>query len=481
MHDVISGVWIGNQEHHNEDTFPVIDPATGEAFAEVCDADHHEWDLALDRAQAAFPLWAATPPRQRSEFLRAIYQAIIKSTEEFAVTMTRESGKPIAESRAEVAYGAEYFRWFAEEAVRGHGRIAPAPAGTGTIVVTRKPVGVVLAITPWNFPLAMATRKIAPALAAGCPIMVKPAEETPLTLVLLGRILAEVLETFSFDPAIAAGLVSILPTTKAAQLSSSLMADKRLKKVSFTGSTRVGKLLVTQAAQHLQRTSMELGGNAPFLIAPDADLDRVIDCAMQAKMRNAGQACVAANRFLVPEELFDAFQQRLIESMSRFRCGHGLNATTTLGPLISNTQRDRVAALVDQAIEEGATLLYQGSAPSRGFFYPATVLSDVTPEQTIYREEIFGPVVTLTKYQDLEEAINLANDTDFGLAAYLFSENVHTVQYLASRLDAGMLGINKGAVSDPAAPFGGIKESGFGREGGVEGIEEYQNIQYQAW
>lgn len=460
-----------------EPFFEVVDPATEDVIASVADTDATVWLEALGKAVTAQASWAKFSPRTRSEIMQAIFAEITRRADDFALTMTIEMGKPLAESLGEVTYGAEYFRWFAEEAVRVPGRLAHAPAGNGDILVTRTPVGPVLAITPWNFPLAMATRKIAPAIAAGCPVLVKPAQETPLTMLLVGKIIADILETFGAPR----DLVQILPTTDAAGLSTTLMQDGRLRKITFTGSTNVGKVLVKQSADNLLRTSMELGGNAPFVVHQDADLDLVLTCAMQAKMRNGGEACIAANRFLVHEDIVEEFTSRLVGAMSAVTMGPGLNDGVTLGALITAKQRDGIATLVDEARAAGATVHCGGEVPAgKGFFYPATVLSNVPSDARIIKEEIFGPVATVTSFSSLDEAIALANDTDFGLAAYGFSENIHTCRRFATELNAGMVGINRGAISDPAAPFGGIKQSGFGREGGTEGIEEYLDVRYVA-
>ncbi|WP_291314427.1 NAD-dependent succinate-semialdehyde dehydrogenase [Corynebacterium sp. UBA2622] len=457
--------------------FDVLDPATEETIARVRDTGEAEWLDALGRAVAAQEEWARFTHRERAEVLRAVFEAVTARSDDFARTMTLEMGKPLAEARGEVVYGAEYFRWFAEEAVRLPGRVSSSPSGAGDILVTRTPVGPVLAVTPWNFPLAMATRKIAPAMAAGCPVLVKPAEETPLTMLLLGKIIADVLDRVGAPR----DLVQILPTTDAAGLSTVLMADPRLRKITFTGSTDVGKLLVRQSANNLLRTSMELGGNAPFVVDADADLDLVLACAMQAKMRNSGEACIAANRFLVHEALAGEFTRRLADAMSAVRMGHGLDEGTTLGPVITARQRDRIAQLVDEARDGGAKVLTGGCVPEgAGYFYPATVLADVPAGARILHEEIFGPVATVTTFADLDEGIAMANDTEFGLAAYGFSENVHTCRRFARELTAGMVGINRGVISDAAAPFGGVKQSGFGREGGSEGIEEYLDVRYVA-
>ena len=457
--------------------FDVVNPATEEVIGRVADTGKDEWLAALGRAVQAQQAWGEFAPRQRAEVLRAVYEKITERTDEFARTMTAEMGKPFAEAKGEVAYGAEYFRWFAEEAVRIPGRIGRAPAGNGDILVTRAPVGPVLAITPWNFPLAMATRKIAPAMAAGCPIVVKPAAETPLTMLLVAEVIAEAV-TAAGGPG---DLVQILTTTDSAGLSQTLMADSRLRKITFTGSTNVGKILVKQSADNLLRTSMELGGNAPFLVCEDADLDLVLDSAMQAKMRNGGEACIAANRFIVHESLAEEFTARLTQRMAEVTMGNGMDDGVTLGPMITAKQRDGIAALVDDAVAAGATVRCGGEVPEgKGYFYPATVLSRVPSDARILHEEIFGPVATVTTFSTLEEGIAAANGTQFGLAAYGFSENVHTCRRLAEELTAGMVGINRGAISDAAAPFGGIKQSGFGREGGAEGIEEYLDVKYLA-
>lgn len=470
-------LWIGThlRPARSGATFGVHNPATEEVIATVADAGVEDALDALAAATQAQQAWAEVAPREKSRLLSEVFHAVQEHREDFARIMTLEMGKPLVESRGEVDYANEYFRWFAEEAVRWPGRFQQAPSGSGSILVTRTPVGPVLAITPWNFPLAMATRKIAPALAAGCPILVKPATETPLTLLFLGKILSEVLpEEYS-------GLVSILPTTKASEVSSALMADSRLRKVTFTGSTPVGKELVRQSADNLLRHSMELGGNAPFVVAEDADMDLAIQAAMQAKMRNGGEACIAANRFIVHEAIAEEFGQRLSAEMGKIRCGNGLDEGVTLGPMITRKQRDKIASLVDEAVEQGAQVVMGGNKPEgRGWFYPATVLVNVPEGARILREEIFGPVATITTCENLEEGVARANDTEFGLAAYGFSSSLDGARYLAQNLRAGMVGINRGAISDPAAPFGGIKQSGFGREGGTEGIEAYLDTRYIA-
>lgn len=457
------------------DSFTVVNPATEEGVAEVVDTRADDWLDALTRAVDAQEKFTAFTPRQRADILHAIYEEILAREEDFARTMTIEMGKPLAEARGETANTADYFRWFGEEAVRIPGRYAQSPAGAGDIVVSRTPVGPVLAITPWNFPLAMGARKIAPALAAGCPVLVKPAQETPLSMLLLGQVMWDVLERFDAPR----DLIHILPSTTAGELSETLMADERLRKITFTGSTKVGKILVKQSSQHLQRASMELGGNAPFVVAEDADLDLTLSCAMQAKLRNGGEVCVAANRFIVHESIAEDFAERLSKKMDKVVMGNGLDDGTTLGPMITAAQRDGIHDLVTETVEAGATVHRGGEVPDRkGFFYPPTVLSGIPDGARILREEIFGPVATVTTFRTLDEAIEKANDTEFGLAAYAFSENVHTCQRFAKELAAGMVGINRGMITDIAAPFGGIKQSGFGREGGTEGIEEYLDIRY---
>ncbi|MDO4908900.1 MAG: NAD-dependent succinate-semialdehyde dehydrogenase [Corynebacterium sp.] len=445
----------------------VLNPATGLVIGSVADMSVDTALEFLGAATIAGSAWAETAPRTKATLLYAIFEAVAARTEEIAQIMHEESGKTLEEARGEVAYGNEYFRWFAEEATRIPGRVNQAPAGTGTIVVTRTPVGPVLAITPWNFPLAMATRKIAPALAAGCPILVKPARETPFTMLKLEEIIHEVMRAQGINT----DLFRVITSRSSAAISEALMNDPRLRKVTFTGSTAVGKKLVAQSVPGLLRMSMELGGNAPFVIAADADLDVVLPQAMAAKMRNWGQACIAANRFIVEKPIAEAFTQRLLEEF------HALEPR----PLITDKQRAQVHELVHDAVERGATLLTGGEIPEGpGYFYPATILTDIPADARILREEIFGPVAPIITTNSLDEAINLANDTEFGLASYGFSTNHNTCQRFARELKAGMVGINRGAISDPAAPFGGILQSGFGREGGTEGIEEYLDTKYIA-
>ncbi|UYP20215.1 NAD-dependent succinate-semialdehyde dehydrogenase [Rhodococcus sp. Z13] len=471
----ITQLWLGGAltDASTGATFPVEDPATGELLAEVADASPADGLRALDLAAEVQASWAATPPRERGEILRRAFDLVKERADEFARTITSEMGKTLAEAHGEVNYGAEFLRWNAEEAVRIGGRTATSPAGNGRILVTKEPVGPVLAVTPWNFPLAMATRKIGPALAAGCTIIVKPAPETPLTMLLLGQVFAEA--------GLPAGVLSILPTTDAAALTEPILADPRLRKVTFTGSTGVGKLLVRQSADRLLRTSMELGGNAPFVVFADADLDAAVDGAMAAKMRNGGEACTAANRFYVAEDVAEEFTAKLVVRMEAVKVGHGLDDGTDLGPLITSKQRARVHELVLDAVERGARLLTGGEIPDGpGTFYPPTVLDRVPADARVLKEEIFGPVVALTTFADEDEAVAAANDTDYGLAAYFYTRDLDRTMRVASALRSGMVGVNRGVISDVAAPFGGVKESGFGREGGAEGIEEYLETKYVA-
>ncbi|MFF0279514.1 NAD-dependent succinate-semialdehyde dehydrogenase [Rhodococcus aetherivorans] len=468
-------LWLGGKltDSSTGATFPVEDPATGAVLADVADASADDGLRALDLAVAAQAEWAATAPRVRGEILRTAFELVHARADDFARVITLEMGKTVAEARGEVNYGAEFLRWFAEEAVRIGGRTATAPAGSGRILVTKEPVGPVLAITPWNFPLAMATRKIGPALAAGCPILVKPAAETPLTMLLLGQVFA--------DAGLPAGVLSILPATDAAALTGPLLTDARLRKITFTGSTGVGKLLVRQSADRLLRTSMELGGNAPFLVFDDADVDAAVDGAMAAKMRNGGEACTAANRFHVARSVAGEFTDKLTARIAALRTGHGLDDGTDLGPLITARQRATVEALVRDAVERGARVRTGGQIPDGpGTFYPPTVLDEVPADARLLREEIFGPVAAITVFDTEDEAIAAANATEYGLAAYFYTRDLDRAMRVASALKTGMVGVNRGIISDVAAPFGGVKESGFGREGAAEGIEEYLDTKYIA-
>jgi succinate-semialdehyde dehydrogenase/glutarate-semialdehyde dehydrogenase len=470
---VPTGLWIGGEERPATSTFEVLNPANDEVLATLANASAADAVAALDAACAVQHEWAATPARERGEILRSVFEMIIDRADDFATLMTLEMGKVLAESMGEVRYGAEFFRWFAEEAVRIHGRYTPSPAGTGRIVVTKQPVGPCYAITPWNFPLAMGTRKIGPALAAGCTMIVKPAQETPLTMMLLAKLIDEA--------GLPKGVLSVLPSTQPREVTTALIEDGRLRKMSFTGSTGVGKALLKQSADALLRTSMELGGNAPFVVFDDADVDTAVEAAMLAKMRNGGEACTAANRLYVANDLLDDFTDKFVKKMGELTLGNGLDPTSKLGPLINPKQVASVQELVDDAVEKGASVALGGRSPGGpGNFYPATVLTDVPADARILKEEVFGPVAPIVGFDTEEQGIAAANDTEYGLAAYIFTESLDRALRVAEAVQAGMVGVNRGVISDPAAPFGGVKQSGFGREGGFEGIEEYLDIKYIA-
>ncbi|GAA4480472.1 NAD-dependent succinate-semialdehyde dehydrogenase [Rhodococcus olei] len=472
---VPTGLWIDGKQSDATGgrTFAVRNPATGEVLAEVADASADDALRALDSAHRVQREWAATAPRQRAEILRAAWQLVTDRAEDFALLMTLEMGKAVAESRSEVAYGAEFLRWFSEEAPRIQGRYTTAPSGNGRILVTKAPVGPCLAITPWNFPLAMGTRKIGPALAAGCTMIVKPAEDTPLTMLLLAQVFA--------DAGLPEGVLSVLPTADAGGVSGPLLADPRLRKVTFTGSTRVGKLLIEQSAGQVLRTSMELGGNAPFVVFDDADLDAAVDGAMAAKMRNGGEACTAANRLIVANAVREEFTAKLTERIAALTVGPGYDEGTQIGPLINEKQRTSVATLVDEAVAAGARVRTGGRPlDGPGWFYEPTVLDNVPGDARIVAQEIFGPVAAITGFDTEEQAIDAANATEFGLAAYIYTRSLDRSLRVADALESGMVGVNRGVISDPAAPFGGVKQSGLGVEGGTEGIEEYLETKYVA-
>ncbi|MEU7144888.1 NAD-dependent succinate-semialdehyde dehydrogenase [Nocardia sp. NPDC046473] len=466
-------LWIGGKQVPAARTFPVDNPATGEILIEVADASAADGANALDAAAGAQAAWATTPSRDRAEILRRAWELVIARRDDFALLMTLEMGKPLAESYGEVSYGAEFLRWFAEEAVRVHGRYTHAPSGSGRIIVTKQPVGPTLAITPWNFPLAMGTRKIAPALAAGCTMVVKPAAETPLTMLLLGQVFA--------DAGLPPGVLSILPTADAAPLTNPMFTDDRLRKITFTGSTAVGKILLAQSATRVLRASMELGGNAPFVVFADADIDAAVDGAMAAKMRNTGEACTAANRFHVDNAVRAEFTTKLTDRMRALTIGPGYLDGVQVGPLISEKQRRTVTELVRDATDKGASVMTGGaSIAGEGYFYEPTVLAEVPADARILREEVFGPVAAITGFDGETEGIIAANNTEFGLAAYLYTKDLDRALRVAESLESGMVGINRGIISDVAAPFGGVKESGLGREAGTEGIEEYLETKYIA-
>ncbi|MBF6452595.1 NAD-dependent succinate-semialdehyde dehydrogenase [Nocardia cyriacigeorgica] len=475
LESVPTQLWIGTgADATGGATFPVYNPADGQVLTHVADATPEDAMRALDAAVAAQADWAATPARERGEILRTVFEQLTARAEEFALLMSLEMGKALPESRNEVRYGAEFFRWFSEEAVRVHGRYLHAPSGTGRIMVHKQPVGPCLAITPWNFPLAMGTRKIGPALAAGCTMIVKPASETPLTMLLLAKLCSEA--------GLPDGVLSVITTKRSGAVTGPLLQDPRLRKLTFTGSTEVGRKLVEQSAHGLLRTSMELGGNAPFVVFDDADVDAAVQGAMLAKLRNGGEACTAANRFHVQRGVAAEFTAKLIEAMTEsVVLGRGTDPDTTLGPLINQDQRDTVRELVDDAVRAGATVRLGGKEPDGpGWFYPATVLTDIPAEARILREEVFGPVAPIVTFDTEDEGLAAANDTEFGLVSYVYTRDLDRALRVAEGLESGMVGINRGVISDPAAPFGGVKASGFGREGGTEGIEEYLSTKYIA-
>ena len=464
----IGGAW---REASGGGRIDVLDPATEQVLTSVADATVEDGTAALDAAVAAQGDWARSAPRDRGEILRAAFEQVMARKDDLALLMTLEMGKPIKESLAEITYGAEFLRWFSEEAVRIAGRWSVAPNGATRLLTMKQPVGPCLMITPWNFPLAMGTRKIGPAVAAGCTMVVKPASQTPLTMLALTEILTEC--------GLPDGVLNVVTTSSTGQVMEPLIRDPRLRKLTFTGSTPVGRKLVEQSAEGLLRTSMELGGNAPFLVFGDADLDKAVDGAMLAKMRNMGEACTSANRFLVHESVAKDFAERLAERMGALRVGRGTEDGVDVGPLIDDKQRDKVAELVQDAADAGARVVTGGSTTGdKGFFYQPTVLADVPSEARLFHEEIFGPVAPVTTFTSDDEAIALANDTEYGLVAYAFTTDLSRAFRVSEGLDTGMVGINQGIVSNPAAPFGGVKASGFGREGGTEGIEEYLETKY---
>lgn len=470
---VPDGLFIGGAWRPAEEaaTFDVIDPATGAVVRSIADATVADGKAAMDAAADAFPGWAATPVRERAEILRRAFDLLQARKEDVALLMTIEMGKPLAEARGEVAYGGEFLRWFSEEAAHVQGRYGANPEGTGRMIVSQHPVGPCYLITPWNFPLAMATRKIAPALAAGCTVVVKPAALTPLTTIFLVKLLEEA--------GLPAGVVNIVTTTRTGPVSEAIIGDPRLRKLSFTGSTPVGVKLLQQAAPGVLRTSMELGGNAPFVVFDDADLDKAVDGAMLAKFRNIGQACTAANRFIVHRSVADDFARRVTEKVQALRIGRGTEEGVAIGPLIDDKAVAKASSLVDDAVSRGATLRTGGHAiEGEGTFFEPTVISDVVAGSDILREEIFGPVLAIVPFDDEDDAVRIANDTEYGLVSYVFTENLARGQRMIERLETGMMGLNIGVVSNAAAPFGGWKQSGLGREGGAEGIHEYLQTKY---
>jgi succinate-semialdehyde dehydrogenase / glutarate-semialdehyde dehydrogenase len=468
--DVPTGLLVGGEWTGGRGTIPVIDPATEEALTEVADATERDGIDAVSAAQAALPGWSATPPRQRAECLRRTYELMTERTEPIARLMTAENGKSLRDARAEVSYAAEFFRWYAEEAVRIDGLVAAAPSGANRILVMRQPVGVSVLVTPWNFPAAMATRKIGPALAAGCTVVLKPAEETPLTALVIAQLLTEA--------GVPRGVVNVVPTSAPGPVVGAMLADPRVRKLSFTGSTEVGRLLLRQAAGAVINCSMELGGNAPFIVFDDADLDAAIEGALVAKMRNGGEACTAANRFYVHEAVADEFTARLADRMGKLSVGHGLDESTDLGPLVSEAARSKVAGLVDGA--DGRVILGGRAPDRRGYFYEPTVIDQVPATAGILGTEVFGPVAPIVRFSGEEDAIRWANDTDYGLVCYVYTRDLRRGLRVSEALETGMVGLNRGVVSDPAAPFGGVKQSGLGREGGRDGLLEYLETKYIA-
>jgi succinate-semialdehyde dehydrogenase / glutarate-semialdehyde dehydrogenase len=469
-----TGLLIGGQwSPGRAGRMPVMNPATEDPITEVADASPEDALEAVAVAAEALPRWAARPPRERAECLRRGYELMMQRSEQLARLMVLENGKALRDARGEIAYAAEFFRWYAEEAVRIDGSLSIAPSGANRIMVIRQPVGVSYLITPWNFPAAMATRKIGPALAAGCTVLLKPAKETPLTALAVAEVLTEA--------GVPDGVVNVLPTTKPGPLTEAVLGDPRVRKLSFTGSTEVGRVLLKQAADYVTNCSMELGGNAPFLVFEDADVDAAVEGAFLAKMRNGGEACTAANRFYVHERVADEFGAKLSARLAALRVGPGLEDGVDLGPLVNADTRDKVASLVASAKGAGATVLTGGDAPDRvGYFYSPTVLDSVPPGAGILATEIFGPVAPIVRFSADEEAIALANATEYGLVSYLYSTNLRRCLRVAEALEAGMIGVNRGVVSDPAAPFGGVKQSGLGREGAHEGLLEFTETKYIA-
>lgn len=471
IQSVPTGIFLNGDFHEREERLEVLNPSDGRLLTTVASADESDVAAALDAAVAAQPGWAATPARERAEILRRTFEKLVDASAELALLMSAELGRALRDSRSEVTYGAEFFRWFSEEAVRIRGDYRHSPARNARIVEVQQPVGPCLAITPWNFPLAMGARKIAPALAAGCTIIVKPASKTPLTMLYLAKVLKEA--------GLPEGVLAVLPSVSSARVSA-LLDDPRLRKLTFTGSTGVGQQLAARAAGHSLRTSLELGGNAPYVVLEDADLDTAVNAVVTAKMRGGGQVCIAANRFLVHSSIKEDFIAGCVGKLREFRLGRGTDEGTTLGPLSGADQLEVVTGLVDDALDKGATR-HLGSLPEGledGYYYPPTVLSDIPGDAAIADSEIFGPVIAVSTFDTDAEAVAMANDTPFGLAAYVFSENLSRALGVAEAIEAGMVGVNKGAISDPSAPFGGVKESGVGREGGFQGIGEFLETKF---
>lgn len=467
----IDGSW--REPLEATEPIPVVNPATLEVIAHVANAGIADVDAAIEAAARAQSAWAERPPRERSEILRRAWELMVAEAETFARLIVQENGKTLRDARSEVAYAAEFFRWFAEEAVRISGDMRRSPNGNNWIMVTEEPVGVALLVTPWNYPAAMATRKIAPALAAGCTAVLKPASETPLTALAL----ADLLERAGLPR----GVLNVICTDQSGRIVNHALHDQRVRALSFTGSTEIGRILLAAAADNVVRVSMELGGNAPFIVLDDADLDEAVDGLMVAKLRNGGSACTAANRIYVADRIAEEFIARVSERMAAVRCGNGLDENVELGPLVNAATRDKVAGLVESAVAQGARVTAGGDTGGLpGYHYRATVLVDVKPDADILRTEIFGPVAPVVRFSTPEEAVELANATEFGLVAYVYTTNLDRGLWMSRTLRSGMVGLNRGLVSDPAAPFGGVKQSGIGREGAAEGIREFLDMKYTA-
>ncbi|WP_419816230.1 NAD-dependent succinate-semialdehyde dehydrogenase [Glacieibacterium sp.] len=469
------GLFIGGQwrDGSNGERIDVIDPSTGKLLATIADATEADAMAAIDAAQAAAPAWAATPPRARAEILRRTYEIMVERADALALLISMENGKALSDAKGEVMYAAEFYRWYGEEAVRLLGEFGRAPAGANHMIVQHQPVGISLLVTPWNFPAAMATRKIGPALAAGCTVILKPAIETPLTALAIAAIMAEA--------GVPDGVVNIITPRSAGDIVSKILHDPRVRKLSFTGSTQVGRILLREAADNIVNCSMELGGNAAFIVLDDADLDAAIEGAMIAKMRNGGEACTAANRFYIQRGIHDAFVAKLSERMRAVRLDNGALADTQCGPMINEKAVAKIESLVGDAVQRGAKIVVGGKRPDRpGYFYEPTVMTGVVAGSSINAEEVFGPVAAVTVFDTIDEVVALANDTEYGLASYVYTQDFRAGLQLSSRLECGMVGLNRGLVSDPAAPFGGVKQSGIGREGGHHGMLEFTEMQYIA-